>query len=75
MIDLGDLDYGYHFFVAPAFFGGFGNGGQRFTVNRDLGLVFVTFAGLYNQPDAWQAPLVVSRDYLGPELQRLGLVD
>ncbi|WP_298257169.1 serine hydrolase [uncultured Litoreibacter sp.] len=67
------LQYGLHWWLAPsdppAWSAGFGNGGQRFSINKKLGLVFVAFAGRYNDPEAWQLPVKVVTDYLAPILR------
>ncbi|MEM9063539.1 MAG: serine hydrolase [Pseudomonadota bacterium] len=70
----GELRYGYFWWMppgdgAPPWVAGFGNGGQRLSVNFALNLVFVVFAGNYNQPEAWKVPVKVSTDFLAPALQ------
>lgn len=71
-IPLGELAYGWHWYMPdapePAFAFGFGNGGQRLSVNRARGLVLVVFAGRYDDPEAWRLPLAISRDVLSPAL-------
>ncbi len=67
------LDYGRHWFLgadrAPAFgaapkpwSGAFGNGGQRLMLMPEAGLAMVLFAGNYNAPDAWVAPMRIWRE-------------
>ena len=70
----GELRYGYFWWLppgdgAPPWVAGFGNGGQRFSMNKVLGLVMVVFAGNYNQPDAWKIPVKVSVEFLSPALE------
>lgn len=70
----GELRYGYFWWMppgdgAPPWIAGFGNGGQRISINRALELVLVVFAGNYNQPDAWKIPVKVSVEFLSPALQ------
>lgn len=70
----GYLRYGYQWWMppgdgAPPWVAGFGNGGQRFSMNANLDLVFVVFAGNYNQPDAWQLPVKVIQEFLAPAMQ------
>ncbi|MCB1493758.1 MAG: serine hydrolase [Rhodobiaceae bacterium] len=71
------LRYGYFWWLAPGegdpvWVAGFGNGGQRLSINRSLGLVFIVFAGNYNRMDAWELPLKISTDFLTPALRRAG---
>ena len=72
-VEIGELAYGYQWYMPnmedPPWVAGFGNGGQRFSVNRGRGLVFVAYAGLYWNPEAWRLPLTVSMDFLGPALE------
>ena len=69
------LRYGYHWYLAPwgnppAWLAGFGNGGQRITVQPKHDLVIVIFAGNYNQPDAWKMPVRVLEEYVFPAWTR-----
>ncbi|MCI4660947.1 MAG: beta-lactamase family protein [Neomegalonema sp.] len=70
------LGYGYLWWLAPwgkpapAWVAGFGNGGQRMTVQASADLVIVVFAGNYNQPDAWRIPVSVIEDYAVPAVKR-----
>jgi CubicO group peptidase (beta-lactamase class C family) len=61
MADIGDW---------PAWVGGLGNGGQRLTVQPDIGLIVVVLAGNYNQPDNWVMPLRIIELHVAPELRR-----
>ncbi|MDX8346866.1 serine hydrolase [Cognatiyoonia sp. IB215446] len=47
-----------------------GNGGQRLTVQPSAEFVVATFAGRYNDPEAWQLPLRVVVDFAVPEVNR-----
>jgi CubicO group peptidase (beta-lactamase class C family) len=72
--DTGELRYGYFWWLAPdgdppVWVAGFGNGGQRLSINRARGLVVVVFAGNYNQKDAWRLPVKVITDFLVPALE------
>ena len=69
----GFLRYGYQWWMPPGegkppWVAGFGNGGQRFSINPSLNLVFITFAGNYNQPEAWRLPVKIIEDFLAPAL-------
>jgi CubicO group peptidase (beta-lactamase class C family) len=59
------LDWAEH-----AWFGGFGNGGQRLFVMPATGIVMVTYFGNYNQPDAWKFPARLWWEIVLPGLQR-----
>lgn len=70
------LRYGYFWWLAPASWGnppawvaGFGNGGQRLTVQPARDLVIVVFAGNYNEPNAWQLPVKIIEKFLSPALR------
>ncbi|WP_375687350.1 serine hydrolase domain-containing protein [Pseudooceanicola sp. LIPI14-2-Ac024] len=65
-LSLGELDYGYQWYIAPNWVAGFGNGGQRLSVNAAENLVLVVFAGNYNAPDAWELPVKVATDFVTP---------
>lgn len=75
--DAGELDYGYFWWLAkwgdppPLWAAGFGNGGQRLTVQARSNLVVVVFAGNYNQPDAWKLPVKVLLEFVYPAFDRL----
>ncbi len=68
------IDYGYFWRLAtdlppppgwdraPPWVGGFGNGGQRLFVCKELDLIGVVFAGAYNRMDAWVSPTRVWRE-------------
>ena len=70
-----DLDpgYGYFWWLAPgedpAWAAGFGNGGQRLSINRRLNLAMIVLAGNYNRPDAWRLPWTISTRFLAPALE------
>ncbi|WP_339950910.1 serine hydrolase [uncultured Albimonas sp.] len=68
-----DPGYGYFWWTAPGeapvWAAGFGNGGQRLSINRGLDLAMIVLAGNYNRPDAWTLPVAISRDFLGPALE------
>lgn len=69
------LRYGYFWWLAqrgspPRWVAGMGNGGQRLTINKNLGMVLVVFAGNYNKPDAWKLPVKIIVDFLVPALER-----
>lgn len=69
------LRYGYLWWLAakewgdpPVWVAGFGNGGQRLTVQRRSGVVLIVLAGNYNDPEAWRLPVKVLEDFLLPAL-------
>lgn len=70
------FDYGLLWYIARGPSGdaiviASGNGGQRLTVQPAAGFVVATFAGNYNDPNAWQLPVRVLVDYAVPEIMRL----
>ncbi len=70
----GGLRYGYFWWLAgqgepPVWVAGFGNGGQRLTIQPGIDLVIVIFAGNYNQPDNWQIPVRVLEHFVIPAVQ------
>lgn len=69
------LRYGYFWWLAqrgspPRWVAGFGNGGQRLSINKKFETVIVVFAGNYNKPDAWKLPVKIIVDFLVPALER-----
>ena len=69
------FDYGYLWYLTKGPSGdaiiiAVGNGGQRLTVQPSAGFVLSTFAGNYNEPDAWQASVQVLVDFAVPEVAR-----
>lgn len=71
------LRYGYFWWLAPygnppAWAAGFGNGGQRLTVQPDMGVVVAVLAGNYNQPGDWQLPVKIIEEYVVPAVQARG---
>ena len=73
-VELDGFHYGLHWYLAsdgdpPRWMSGFGNGGQRITVQPQHDVVIVILAGNYNQPDAWEMPVRLLREYLVPALQ------
>lgn len=68
------LRYGFHWYLAndgdpPGWMSGFGNGGQRLTVQPQYDLVFAFYGGNYNQPDAWKVPVTLIDEILAPALR------
>ena len=72
---LDELRYGYQWWLSaggtpPDWVAGFGNGGQRLTVQESIGLVVVVYAGNYNKPDAWKIPVKVIMDFVAPAVRK-----
>ena len=68
------LRYGYFWWLAswgdpPAWAAGFGNGGQRLTVQAGHDLIVAVLAGNYNQPDAWKIPVKIIEGFVVPGVQ------
>ncbi len=68
------LRYGYLWWLAPwgeppSWVAGFGNGGQRLTVQAEYDLIIAVLAGNYNQPDAWQLPVRIIDEFMVPALK------
>ena len=71
---LGGIRYGYLWWLAnwgdpPAWVAGFGNGGQRLTVQPEIDLVIVVFAGNYNEPEAWRLPVRIIENFVIPAVK------
>ena len=69
------LRYGYHWYLAPGdnpprWVSGFGNGGQRLTLQLQAGVALALFAGNYNQRDGWKMPVRLIEEVLVPALER-----
>ncbi|WP_419910536.1 serine hydrolase domain-containing protein [Hoeflea sp.] len=72
--ELNELRYGYQWWLAswgdpPSWVAGFGNGGQRLTVQPEHDLIIAVFAGNYNRPDAWKLSVKIIEEYLVPQLR------
>ena len=70
------LRYGYLWWLAPESMGaapswvaGFGNGGQRLTVQAEYKLIVVVFAGNYNRKTAWQLPVKIITKFVAPAVR------
>jgi CubicO group peptidase (beta-lactamase class C family) len=67
------LRFGYHWWLspvgAPEWAAALGNGGQRMSIVKPIGLVGVIFAGNYNEPNAWEIPVSVITQYVAPTLE------
>lgn len=71
------LRYGYFWWLAPASWGdppswvaGFGNGGQRLTIQPTQDLIIAIFAGNYNQKNGWKLPVKIIEEFMVPALKR-----
>ena len=71
-VDADPLRYGYHWWLSPAgapeWAAALGNGGQRMTIVKPIGLVAVIHAGNYNKRTAWKVPVSVITRYIVPAL-------
>ena len=73
--DLGNgLRYGWLWWLSgdgepPAWVAGFGNGGQRLTIQPAYDLVIAVQAGNYNEPDAWQLPATLIEKFVAPAVR------
>ncbi|NOD94407.1 serine hydrolase [Ruegeria sp. HKCCD4884] len=70
------FDYGYLWYLTKgpngdAILIAVGNGGQRLTIQPNAGFVVSTFAGNYNDPDAWQTSVRVLVEFAVPEVGKL----
>ncbi|MEM7775134.1 MAG: serine hydrolase [Pseudomonadota bacterium] len=70
------LRYGYLWWLvakalgdSPSWVAGFGNGGQRLTVQPKHDLIVVVFAGNYNRADAWKLPVKIINEFAVPALK------
>ncbi|MEM8540049.1 MAG: serine hydrolase [Pseudomonadota bacterium] len=74
-----NFQYGHFWYLLgpiekPTLAAGFGNGGQRLSVNAENKLVTVIFAGNYNDYNAWKLGVKVIEEYLVPELKKAGIL-
>ncbi|MDA4846939.1 serine hydrolase domain-containing protein [Hoeflea poritis] len=72
--ELNQLRYGYQWWLAswgdpPSWVAGFGNGGQRLTVQPEHDLIVAVFAGNYNRPDAWKLPVRIIEEFMVPAVR------
>lgn len=68
------LRYGYFWWLAPwgtppAWVAGFGNGGQRLTVQAEHDLIIAVYAGNYNQAQDWKLPVKLIENFVVPVLK------
>jgi len=69
------LRYGYQWYMSPGsntpfWYSGFGNGGQRLTLQPGFGVVLALFAGNYNKRDGWKMPVRLIEEILVPALRK-----